>query len=159
MNRRIALLPSLLAIALLCLPAVASAQAEHQRNTQDIYFNDLVYNDCAGEFVLITGLDQFRLQWTWDGAGNIHVSYHENFVGVTGIGDSGTEYQVIGTVGTGGANGSPDGRSEGTFVVIFSLVSHGSSDNLRIMAFFHAVFDSDGSLKLEKDHFEATCRG
>jgi hypothetical protein len=160
MKLRIALLPSLLAIALLCVPSLTYAQAVHQVYWQDIELADYLIDDCTGELVFVLGIAQFHEQFTWDDSGNVHVMVHDNFQNVSAVGvTSGIIYQAVGTDATGGANGSPDGAYEGTYTATFNLISAGSSDNLKIHIHFHIVVESDGSARLEKDFFDFTCGG
>ena len=158
MNRRIALLPSLLAIAVLSLPAVTSAQAIHDRIRFDTYFTEVLYDDCTGEFVVATGIFRFSEQRTLDDAGGAHAIFHVDSASLTGIGDSGTVYEVIGNDHFA-ASAPQNGSAEGTGVFTFDLVSHGSSANFEFMELFHYVLDPDGSVKVETDHVGIGCRG
>lgn len=160
MNRRIALLPSLLAVCSMFFPSLTYAQATHQVSRQDIELADYVIDDCTGELVFLFGIAQFHEQVTFDDAGNIHVMVHDNFQNVSAVGvTSGITYQAVGGDSTGGANGSPDGRFEGTITATFNLISAGSSDNLKVHAHFHIVANADGSVRLEKDFFDFSCGG
>ena len=111
----------------LAAPALCLAQATHDVSWQDIVIDDVVYNACTNEYVYLTGVDKFHLQWTFDPEDGVHTIQQDNLQGVEGVGlTSGNTYRAVGAASTKGYTPAGELR-EFTTTIPFLLVSRGRS--------------------------------
>jgi hypothetical protein len=145
-----------LAFVAVAAPALCLAQATHDVSWQDIYIDDVIYNECTNEYVHLTGVDQFHLQWTFDPDAGVHVMQHDSLQGVDGVGvTSGNTYRAVGAASTNGYSRGPSVAV--TTVVPFLLVSRGSEPDFHGMFIYHVTVNADGTTTAVKDSFQVTC--
>src|SRR2546428_1748196 len=79
-------------------PGTARTAAFQELFTQDIEVFDTIFDPCSGEYVTLSGIIQFRLQYTFNANGGLDAYMVENNQGISGIGASGSSYQFAGAV-------------------------------------------------------------
>lgn len=121
----------------------------------DIPISGTVVNPCNAENVAFNGIDHFSATVTSDGAGGVHVTFHDN-IHVTATGDQGNSYE--------GNQEDVDAFNarvgvEQTFVITFSEISNGSAPNFVVHEDMHITVNPNGTMTVFVDHFTANCRG
>ena len=161
-SARIWLHLSILAAFAVLLVAVAPvhAQATTYRETFTVPFNLVLFNECTGEDVALSGELRIRVKTTIDANGGIHSTFHLVPRRVRGEGvDSGIRYKLV-----GGArihfNADADGAPLNfTATAMFNLVSQGGSDNLQVKFTFHVTVNANGEVTAVVDNFRLRCVG
>ncbi len=152
MNKVKRIVVSSLAMAALLLIAV-NAMARVVTNV-DIPVSGTVVNPCNGENVAFNGIDHFTATITSDGAGGVHVAFHDN-IHVTATGDQGNSY--VGNQEDVDAFNARVGVEQ-TFVVTFSEISTGSAPNFVVHEDMHMTVNPNGTVTVFFDHFTSNCR-
>jgi hypothetical protein len=135
-----------------------AATTMHQTVSQPMA-GQTITNDCTGEVVTVTSGTFFMVfQTTVDQQGGIHVAQEGQAQGVTGVGSSGTRYQVTG--GFWGAENTPaSGGTVVTDVDNLHLLSQGSGANLLMQATEHMTVSASGTITASVDNLRVSCSG
>jgi len=138
--------------ALLFCPAKAPADNGTQHFSGS--FSVTFFDDCTGENVDIDVTVLSAMHIVNDGAGGLHMSYHDVFSG-RGVGETtGTLYN---------ANQSDSGSlnvkigGEETDTLHFSMISKGGSENFEVSMLFHITVLADGTITAFVNNLSATC--
>jgi hypothetical protein len=123
-------------------------------------FSDLVFVPCAnggaGEFVQITGDVHELLITTTNNGGGVHVKFHYQPQGLTGVGlVTGDTYRATGV--TQGETNVAAG-TETTFINNFRLIGPGPGNNLLIHETVHLTVNANGDVTATHDNLSVECK-
>jgi len=152
-------------LAGLCLlnPGSALAKAETFHDSGRIPVDEILWNECTGEDVHLTGV----MLWTNHGvvtsSGMLQWGFQTRYQGVSGLGlTSGTKYQATGggEQGYGTAVADPDRPYHYAAGRMFTihLVAQGSASDLLIRAHGHLTVTPDFRWLAWIDRYELVCR-
>ncbi len=141
--KRLVLLLAVMGTTLALAAGMALAQATTDTFVVKQPFNKTLFNPCTGEEVQFTGDILFLYRETRDPNGGFHIEQHTSGAGVTGTGESGTQYRLVG-VARQGVYFAPGETREATSVQSLRLVSNGSSDNYVLVTQIHVTFNANG---------------
>jgi hypothetical protein len=162
--KRLGLLFALGGTTLVLAAGMALAQATTVTSNEKVPVNQIVFNPCTDELVLLTGELHILFHVTEDANGGLHVQHHAQPQGggLLGTGEeSGTQYRVVGVTRdeTYVPPGAPGEFRETTFVNRFHIVSSGPSDNSLLDATIHVTFNANGEPTADLERVEIKCAG
>jgi hypothetical protein len=160
--KRLVLLLAVMGTTLALTAGMALAQATTETFTEKRPFNQTIVNPCTGELVQLTGDLTFLFHVTEDANGGLHVQQHGSAAGITGTGESGTQYRLVGVTREEAyfpPGAPPEEPREATFVNRFHVVSKGSSDNFLFDQTVHVTFNANGEPTAEVIRTDITCAG
>ncbi len=143
----------------ICSLAAPPAQAGKVVN-QVIPLSILVFVPCAnggdGELVLLSGDAHEMVDFTADHAGGVHVKEHENFQGISGVGETtGLKYQATGATNT---EFNASIGSEETFVSNFRVIGQGPNNNFLVHENVHITINANGTVASSVDNVSIECK-
>jgi hypothetical protein len=156
--KRLVLLLAVMGTTLALAAGMALAQANTVTFTEKLPFNQILVNPCTGELVQFTGDILFLFHITEDANGGLHVQEHGSAAGITGTGESGTQYRLVG-VTRDEFYFAPGEPREETFVNRFHVVSKGSSDNFLVDQTMHLTINANGEPTAEVIREDLQCVG
>jgi hypothetical protein len=140
--------------------ALAGAEPIHESGTFDV--DEIVWNDCTGEDVHLTG----TMMWTGHGvttrSGVVQWGFQIRYQGVTGVGlTTGTKYLAnSGEHGYGSLIEDPDHpyHYAAGGINTVHLVSQGNSPNLKVSYRVHVTVTPDFHYHVEIFDYTAVCK-
>jgi hypothetical protein len=116
-------------------------------------------NGGAGEEVHLTGELHMLATLTEDGAGGMHIKWHSQPQGVSGVGlITGDKYRGTG-VTQEETNIRPGGFPyEDTFVNNFRIIGQGKGNNYLVHQVLHVTINANGEITAEVDNYSVECK-
>jgi hypothetical protein len=160
MKARLVLAVTLVLTVLLVavIPAAAAAWPYHYSTQFPIELSVLVpcANGGVGEEVVLSGELHDVFVWVFNDSGGYTLQYHDNPMGVIGIGkDTGTTYRATG-VSLGGGTGRVG--FEDTYVNNFRIIGEGTDNNFLVHETYHVTLNANGTLTAYVDNYSAECK-
>jgi hypothetical protein len=156
--KRLVLLLTVMGTTLALAAGMALAQANTVTFTEKQPFNQTIINPCTQEEVQLTGEFLFLFHVTEDPNGGLHVQQHGSAKGITGTGESGTQYRLVGV--TREEFYFPPGETrEATVVNRFHVVTPGPSDNFLFDQTIHVTFNANGEPTVVLIREDTKCAG
>jgi hypothetical protein len=154
----------LLILAILCLVPVGSALARAQTDIYNVRIpiDEIMYNECTGEDVHLTGMVHNMNRIIDTSVGNHIWGFQFKYQGVKGIGlDSGMTYNAVGgEQGFGSLLDDPDRPYHYTagYIITMKLVSHGKAPDMTIKARVHVVVTPNYQWTVYINKYEVICK-
>lgn len=149
-----------LLVALAALPAVSWAGATTFRDQITIPYDRIIYNDCNGEPVQLSGALKISSQTVIDAHGGFHSTFQLVPQKVRGVSlSSGTAYKVVGGERDNFKYDSDFAPYVSTTTSMFNLISQGAGPNLQLKFTLHTTFNANGRLTASVDKFSLKCSG
>jgi hypothetical protein len=139
--------------ARLRIPPTLSNAVVFNDHTESVAF---LPDNCNGDEFEGTGTFHDLLALTFDGAGGVHVKFHENFHGKASDAIAGIDY-----VGADASNSEFNARVglEATSTVHYNLIAKGKAPNVLLAGDFHITVTPNGDVSSFHDHFRIVCQG
>jgi hypothetical protein len=155
--RRLFALVGAYVMALVLLPAAASAQAAPEHTTFRFPFEFSGSNPCSGELVVFNGTFSGNVTSFADSSGQIHFTAHQ-LLTAQGQGASGNHYSFSDTLNTS-VTFAPDSAP---FVLTQTLVDHviaqGKAPNFVLHTTIHMTINANGEVTASTSESSAECR-
>jgi hypothetical protein len=149
---------ALLASLALGLALAGTANADEAPLTFTEPVEEVFENPCTGETVTLTGEQVIMVHELDDGAGGYHFKFTTVPHGVSGVGESGTQYHAIGAHSDYFSAG-PGRATTFTFTVMFLVVSEGGDDNFLAKATIYFKVNARGDVTAELEEIRFECVG
>jgi len=116
-------------------------------------------NGGAGEFVELSGTENFVFHSTFDASGGMHVQVHRNLQGVTGVGvTTGAKYRASGSDSIVFNVDVDDAPFVSTSVSSFQVIGQGRGNNFVAHESAHFTVNANGDVTAQHDHFSVDCK-
>jgi hypothetical protein len=136
------------------------AQATTVRETVTEPLDLVLFNECTGEAVALTGELRITTKTTIDADGGTHATFHLVPQDVQGVGlESEIEYRGVGGARIHFNADADEVPSIFTATALFNLVTQGGSDNLQVKYRFHVTVNATGEVTAEVSDFIIRCVG
>ena len=113
-------------------------------------------NGGSGEDVDFEGPLHIVMNLTFDGKGGVHMKYHFQPQGLTGVGlTTGDKYQATGE--TQEVSNLQVGVTD-TFVNNFKIIGPGPGNNFLVHEVFHVTVNANGTVTVLHDNFTTDCK-
>jgi hypothetical protein len=146
-----------LALTGLSLPATPAAAQATVIQTNTRVPIDFIMTSCSGEQVIISGEEHIVFHSTTSANGDTTAGTHINFH-LQGTTPGGTTYNANETL-NGVEVSHVNGQRTFENVAQLTLVSQGSTDNLRVRTVIRTVFNSNGEPTSTTSQFTVECGG
>ena len=117
-------------------------------------FPHVVVNPCNGEVIAMTGNVHVSVHGVIAPNGNVTMTFHQNFNGISGTGDLGNTYQCVSAI-TQTSTGSVGETF--TFTGTQSLIGHGNAPNSYLRAVVHMTVNANGDVTVDNFTLTTSC--
>ena len=138
--------------ALLKTPTTLSNAIVYNDRVESVAF---LPNNCNGDLITGTGTFHDLFALTGDGAGGVHVKFHDDFHGKGSDPVSGVDY-----IGADASNSEFNAQVgfESTSTLHYNLIAKGNAPNVTLAADFHITMTPNGDVTSFHDHFRLVCQ-
>ena len=151
------LIVAVVAVAAYAALTLAGTASADQQYNSDVPMDSGVLNPCNGQIVHVVGMAHSTYNVTQGPGGNLNISQHVNFQGVTGTDSLGNTY-VIHDSDNGTLHFAGQGGEVFTFPQSFALVTTGSAPNFEVHVLFHNTIATSGNVSAFVNNFTSSCR-
>ena len=113
-----------------------------------------IVNPCNGEVIAMTGNVHVSVHGVVAPNGNVTMTMHQNFNGISGTGDLGNTYQCVSAI-TQTSTGSA-GQTF-TFTGTQSLIGHGDAPNSYLRVLVHSTVNANGDVVVDNFTVTSSC--
>lgn len=111
---------------------------------------------CTEDSVVLEGTIHSLVIQNVDDSGGLHLTWHSNYQGLSGISEKGVQYHGVG-VDRQTLNFPSSGAQEATAVENFSLIGAGAENDVQAQATIHITVNANGEVTADVMEITATC--
>jgi hypothetical protein len=139
--------------------AATAAAADNGAANTSTPIRGVLFSPCSGESIIFHGRMHVVTHTRTDASGGTHMIRHTNFEDVSGVAiGSGRPYRLV-QVTNNSANATSGGATEFTQVVVFRVISQGSTDNWLAQIVVHVTVNANGDMTADVTQVGGGCRG